>query len=141
MGWEKQRIDMWQPNHCWLQRLLPEAEHGILGKTFISGVKGIFALSVIFCRRTSSAITRTEASPSLDRALFTSWHGRPPPRDRSWCRMPDSDRGRPYLTPGGNPFYILVPFCASGSGQLWGKGQRRLTISNYKYYNIVKIAT
>ena len=47
-------------------------------------------LSVIFYLRTSSALvtTRTEASPSLRRALFTSWHGRPPftgPPGRSYA--------------------------------------------------------
>ena len=47
---------------------------------FISGVKGTFALSVIFYTRTSSALitARTEVSPSLHWALLSSWHGRPP---------------------------------------------------------------
>ena len=42
--------------------------------------EGLFAPSVIFCTRTSSALitTRTEVSPRLHRALFTSWYGRPP---------------------------------------------------------------
>ena len=49
-------------------------------QNFIYKVKGIFAVSVLFCSRTSSALitTRPEVLPSLHRALFTSRHGRPP---------------------------------------------------------------
>ena len=60
-------------------------------------------LSVIFYLRTSSALvtTRTEASPSLRRALFTSWHGRPPFTGPPMAPNARCGLGRSNPTPGG----------------------------------------
>ena len=93
-------------------------------QNFIYKVKGIFAVSVLFCSRTSSALitTRPEVLPSLHRALFTSRHGRPPFMGLPMAPNARCGRGRPCYTARGGPRSYLVPFCASGSGPNVGRG-------------------
>ena len=70
-----------------------------------------FAPSVIFCTRTSSALitTRAEVSPRLHRALFMSWHGRPPSPGPPMAPNARCGWGEIEHLP-------LVPYFASGDG-------------------------
>ena len=99
-------------------------------QNFIYKVKGIFAVSVLFCSRTSSALitTRPEVLPSLHRVLFTSRHGHPPLHGTAHGAECPMRTGETLLY--GSWWSSLLP-CAILCFRKWakcGEGQRRLTI-------------